>query len=59
MATTIVISVALFTALALIVRKMYRDKKTGRTCCGDCAHCQACDARYSIKMAPRHKDTAN
>ena len=28
-------------ALGLAVRKVHRDRKRGKTCCGDCARCAA------------------
>ncbi len=42
---TILISIALITLVALIIRTMIRDKKMGRqTCGGSCASCKMCAA---------------
>lgn len=38
---TLVVGVLLAGVLALIIRKMIRDKKNGKTCCGgDCGNCR-------------------
>ena len=42
---TILISLALLAAVALIVRKLVRDHKNGSpVCCGDCCRCAGCPA---------------
>lgn len=42
---TILISLLLLTAVALIIRSMMRDKKQGKSSCGgNCAGCAACGA---------------
>ena len=41
---TFVVGAALLMAVALIVRKMIRDKKNGKSCScgGDCSRCKGC-----------------
>lgn len=40
---TVVTGGVLLTVTGLIIRKMIRDKKSGRSCCGgDCGHCKGC-----------------
>ena len=45
---TILISLLLLTAVALIIRSMMRDKKQGKSSCGgNCAGCAACGACHN------------
>lgn len=40
---TIVVLAALVLIVALIVRSMIKDKKSGKSSCGgDCSHCRGC-----------------
>lgn len=39
---TIVVGGFLLVAVIVIIRKMIRDKKNGKPCCGDCGHCKGC-----------------
>ena len=41
MATAIVGGI-LTVIVGLIIWKMIKDKKSGNSCCGDCAHCKGC-----------------
>ncbi|MBE5801043.1 MAG: FeoB-associated Cys-rich membrane protein [Clostridiales bacterium] len=41
MATWIVGGVVLL-VVCLIIRSMYRDRKAGKGCCGDCSKCSSC-----------------
>ena len=45
---TILISLLLLAAVALIIRSMMRDKKQGKSSCGgNCAGCAACGACHN------------
>ena len=45
---TILISLVLLAAVALIIRSMMRDKKQGKSSCGgNCAGCAACGACHN------------
>lgn len=45
---TILISLLLLAAVALIIRSMMRDKKRGKSSCGgNCAGCAACGACHN------------
>ena len=45
---TILISLLLLEAVALIIRSMMRDKKQGKSSCGgNCAGCAACGACHN------------
>ncbi|WP_163428001.1 FeoB-associated Cys-rich membrane protein [Eubacterium pyruvativorans] len=42
-AGTLLVSAALIGIVTGIIRKMIRDKKQGKSCCGgDCSHCSHC-----------------
>lgn len=59
MASTIIISIILVAALAAIVRKLRLDRRTGKTCCGDCAHCHGGCTKYEVRVNPREKRDTN
>ena len=43
MAGTVIISILLAGAVACIIVKLYKDKKSGKSCsCGSCPHCKMC-----------------
>lgn len=40
---TVVVSAGLLAVVALVIRRMIRDKKQGKTGCGgDCSRCRGC-----------------
>ena len=40
---TVVTGAVLAGIVCLVIRRMVRDKKTGKTgCCGDCSRCRGC-----------------
>ena len=41
-AYTILVAGAVAGAVGLALRSMIRDKKQGKTCCGDCSRCGGC-----------------
>ena len=48
---TFVVLVVLISVVALIVRGIVRDKKSGKSSCGgDCSHCRA-----AIRYSDKHK----
>lgn len=49
--STAVICLLLLAALFFSVRKLWRDKKSGKTCCGGCSACAECKAGKKPKKA--------
>lgn len=42
-AGTIVVGAGLAAVIALVIRKLYRDRKAGKSCCGgSCSNCKGC-----------------
>ncbi len=39
---TIVVGGVLLVTVIFVIRKMIRDKKNGKSCCGDCGRCKGC-----------------
>lgn len=39
---TVAVGAILVIAVGLIIRKMVKDKKSGKGCCGDCGSCKGC-----------------
>ncbi len=37
----IIVGVILVVVVGLVIFKMVKDKKSGKTCCGDCCKCQS------------------
>ena len=48
---TLIISLLLITAVYFIIRKMIKDRKCGKSCCGpDCGSCHKCqDLKRELK----------
>lgn len=43
--STILVCLLICFVLFLSLRKLWKDKKQGKTCCGGCDHCAACGKR--------------
>ncbi|MBO5113496.1 MAG: FeoB-associated Cys-rich membrane protein [Lachnospiraceae bacterium] len=37
--STIIVGAIVLLSMGLVIRRMIRNKKSGRHCCGDCSHC--------------------
>lgn len=47
-AGTIVVALILAAAVFFVARRMVRDRKAGRTCCGTCGTCGACGGSCAV-----------